>query len=100
MRPARSRNSGMSSGLAGRISTGAGGKERIESQRAVLRLLPSGWVLRFPSPTSPLTAPEVATIVAAHFLPMKTCAITQAHPTKGSKIHRRGLAKKKGGIGQ
>lgn len=31
---------------------------------------------------------------------MKTCAITQAHPTKGSKIHRRGLAKKKGGIGQ
>ncbi len=31
---------------------------------------------------------------------MKTCAITNAHPTKGSKIHRRGLAKKKGGIGQ
>jgi large subunit ribosomal protein L28 len=31
---------------------------------------------------------------------MKTCEITQARPTKGSKIHRRGLAKKKGGIGQ
>jgi len=31
---------------------------------------------------------------------MKVCDITQAHPTKGSKIHRRGLAKKKGGIGQ
>lgn len=31
---------------------------------------------------------------------MKVCAITQARPTKGSKIHRRGLAKKKGGIGQ
>jgi large subunit ribosomal protein L28 len=31
---------------------------------------------------------------------MKTCDITQAHLTKGSKIHRRGLAKKKGGIGQ
>ena len=31
---------------------------------------------------------------------MKVCEITQAHPTKGSKIHRRGLAKKKGGIGQ
>ena len=31
---------------------------------------------------------------------MKLCEITQAHPTKGSKIHRRGLAKKKGGIGQ
>ncbi len=31
---------------------------------------------------------------------MKTCEITQAHPTMGSKIHRRGLAKKKGGIGQ
>ena len=31
---------------------------------------------------------------------MKACEITQARPTKGSKIHRRGLAKKKGGIGQ
>ena len=31
---------------------------------------------------------------------MKVCEITQAHPTKRSKIHRRGLAKKKGGIGQ
>lgn len=31
---------------------------------------------------------------------MKVCSITQARPTKGSIIHRRGLAKKKGGIGQ
>ena len=31
---------------------------------------------------------------------MKVCAITQARPSQGSKIHRRGLAKKKGGIGQ
>ena len=31
---------------------------------------------------------------------MKVCSITQAKPTKGRKIHRRGLAKKKGGIGQ
>ncbi len=30
----------------------------------------------------------------------KVCSITNAHPTKGSKVHRRGLAKKKGGIGQ
>ena len=30
----------------------------------------------------------------------KVCSITHARPTKGSKIHRRGLAKKKGGIGQ
>ena len=30
----------------------------------------------------------------------KKCDITGAHITKGSKIHRRGLAKKKGGIGQ
>jgi large subunit ribosomal protein L28 len=30
----------------------------------------------------------------------KLCRITNAKPTKGSKIHRRGLAKKKGGIGQ
>ncbi len=31
---------------------------------------------------------------------MKVCSITKARPTKGSIIHRRGLAKKKGGIGQ
>ncbi len=30
----------------------------------------------------------------------KVCSVTQARPTKGSIIHRRGLAKKKGGIGQ
>ena len=30
----------------------------------------------------------------------KVCSITNARPVKGSKIHRRGLAKKKGGIGQ
>ena len=30
----------------------------------------------------------------------KVCSITNAKPTKGSTIHRRGLAKKKGGIGQ
>ncbi len=30
----------------------------------------------------------------------KVCSITNARPTKGSIIHRRGLAKKKGGIGQ
>lgn len=31
---------------------------------------------------------------------MKVCEITKARPSKGSIIHRRGLAKKKGGIGQ
>ena len=30
----------------------------------------------------------------------KVCSITKSRPTKGSTIHRRGLAKKKGGIGQ
>ncbi len=30
----------------------------------------------------------------------RICSITQAKPVKGSVIHRRGLAKKKGGIGQ
>lgn len=30
----------------------------------------------------------------------KACDITGARVTRGSKIHRRGLAKKKGGIGQ
>jgi large subunit ribosomal protein L28 len=31
---------------------------------------------------------------------MKACSITNARPSKGRTIHRRGLAKKKGGIGQ
>jgi large subunit ribosomal protein L28 len=30
----------------------------------------------------------------------RICSITDAKPSKGSVIHRRGLAKKKGGIGQ
>ena len=30
----------------------------------------------------------------------KVCSITGARPTRGHVIHRRGLAKKKGGIGQ
>lgn len=30
----------------------------------------------------------------------KACDITGANVTRGSRIHRRGLAKKKGGIGQ
>ncbi len=29
----------------------------------------------------------------------RVCQITGAKPSRGSKIHRRGLAKKKGGIG-
>lgn len=50
----------------------------------------------------PLTAPGLAPIVPAPIEKslMKACEITHARPTKGSKIHRRGLAKKKGGIGQ
>jgi large subunit ribosomal protein L28 len=30
----------------------------------------------------------------------RICSITKSRPIKGSAIHRRGLAKKKGGIGQ
>jgi large subunit ribosomal protein L28 len=30
----------------------------------------------------------------------QVCSITQSKPSRGSVIHRRGLAKKKGGIGQ
>ncbi len=30
----------------------------------------------------------------------RVCSITGAKPTKGHVIHRRGLAKKKGGVGQ
>ena len=48
-----------------------------------------------------LTTRRPASIVAAPRTKfMKVCSITKAKPTKGSIIHRRGLAKKKGGIGQ
>ena len=30
----------------------------------------------------------------------RVCAITSAHPSKGHVIHRRGMAKKKGGVGR
>ncbi|HEY0791659.1 MAG TPA: 50S ribosomal protein L28 [Chthoniobacterales bacterium] len=30
----------------------------------------------------------------------RVCSITGAKPSKGTTIHRRGLAKKKGGVGQ
>ena len=30
----------------------------------------------------------------------RVCSITGAKPTKGNVIHRRGMAKKKGGVGQ
>jgi large subunit ribosomal protein L28 len=30
----------------------------------------------------------------------RVCAITHAHPVKGHIIHRRGMAKKKGGVGR
>ena len=30
----------------------------------------------------------------------RICSITKAKPSRGSIVHRRGLAKKKGGIGQ
>ena len=42
----------------------------------------------------------VAPLTAGHKTAMRICSITKARPTKGSVIHRRGLAKKKGGIGQ
>ena len=49
----------------------------------------------------PLTGLVCASIVAAPLTEfMKVCSITKARPAKGSIIHRRGLAKKKGGIGQ
>jgi len=54
----------------------------------------------------PLTTPLHATTVPTHFtvsgenLMSRICSITQSKPLKGSVIHRRGLAKKKGGIGQ
>jgi large subunit ribosomal protein L28 len=31
---------------------------------------------------------------------MKVCSITGSRPSRGSIIHRRGLAKKKGGVGR
>lgn len=54
---------------------------------------------------NPLTVPEppdnFATLSTPKIFAMsRVCSITKAKPTKGSAIHRRGLAKKKGGIGQ
>ncbi len=34
-----------------------------------------------------------------NFIMSRKCSITGSRPVRGSKIHRRGLAKKKGGIG-
>ncbi len=49
----------------------------------------------------PLTRLRCASSITAPLTEfMKVCSITKARPTKGSIIHRRGLAKKKGGIGQ
>src|SRR5258707_13643095 len=49
--------------------------------------------------TGRATAANVAAPLLTRFF-MKVCSITQARPMKGRKIHRRGLAKKKGGIAQ
>lgn len=38
-------------------------------------------------------------LVSSPHLMSRKCSITGAKPVRGSKIHRRGLAKKKGGIG-
>lgn len=40
-----------------------------------------------------------AFIVKEHFQMAKICDITGAKPVRGGRIHHRGLAKKKGGIG-
>jgi len=45
-----------------------------------------------------LTPRKVSLVSAVHLMSRK-CSITGAKPVRGSKIHRRGLAKKKGGIG-
>jgi len=53
-----------------------------------------------------LTTPLYAAIFPTPFYPStifamsRVCSITNAKPSRGSVIHRRGLAKKKGGIGQ
>ena len=36
---------------------------------------------------------------STNFIMSRKCSITGSRPVRGSKIHRRGLAKKKGGIG-
>ncbi len=37
--------------------------------------------------------------ISTNFIMSRKCSITGSRPVRGSKIHRRGLAKKKGGIG-
>ena len=43
---------------------------------------------------APSCAPPVSSIMS------RICAITGSKPTRGSEIHRRGMAKKKGGVGR
>jgi len=45
-----------------------------------------------------LTGPEER-VISPTLIMSRKCSITGAKPVRGSKIHRRGLAKKKGGIG-
>jgi large subunit ribosomal protein L28 len=47
-----------------------------------------------------LTAALRQGTLARFFRDMKVCNITGARVTRGSVIHRRGLAKKKGGVGR
>jgi large subunit ribosomal protein L28 len=49
-------------------------------------------------PPKGLTPDRISLISPVHLMSRK-CSITGAKPVRGSKIHRRGLAKKKGGIG-
>jgi large subunit ribosomal protein L28 len=46
-----------------------------------------------------LLTPARLSLVSTVHLMSRKCSITGAKPVRGSKIHRRGLAKKKGGIG-
>ncbi len=46
-----------------------------------------------------MLTPLQVSLPSAVQLMSRKCSITGAKPVRGSKIHRRGLAKKKGGIG-
>src|SRR5688572_26481072 len=91
MRSASARSSGMSRSVAARkVSMQA----RLHHAMTVQQRLKS-------RPDFPLTlSGHTSNVPAPRHQHMKVCAITHARPTRGSIIHRRGLAKKKGGIGQ
>jgi len=68
--------------------------------RACRRSPPTIVPIRVITATIPLTSTHKDGRLGGFFQNMKVCHITGSRATRGSVIHRRGLAKKKGGVGR